>query len=245
MMNKWMLSVLIALTLGAGVTVAQQSGGGGSSGGGGAVGAFVQFLLGTRITEVSDGVLGLTNSGGSTFTRLRFGTAGTQPEFLVSANVFRLGNVSAGGMALGFEGVSPPASCSSGDLWGGARTVLMCNGFGNFKPLGATSLPTSPIGGTGPTITPAALTGGNATFVFTVGTGGVATQIAFTLEAAQTGYMCEATNITANAAHVANQRVVQLSSTTLTAVMENQLVSTGAATAFAASDEVRVSCHQY
>ena len=93
--------------------------------------------------------------------------------------------------------------------------------------------------GTSPSVT-----AGTATAMrINVGTGGTATDGTITLGAtATTGWNCWVENLTATAANRMDQRTVQISSTTTTAVIENQTISTGAALAWTASDILAVSC---
>lgn len=208
----------------------------GACGGAGAV----TLPFGSTITDTSDGVVRIADSTGAGLTRLRFGTTASWPEILMAGNTFRLGRVDAAGMPLGFEGTLP-GSCNGGEFFSVLSGVsYLCSGFGTFRPIGPTSVATSVVGGAA---TPAAYTGGNA--VFRIVVAGTPTQLTFSLQAAETGWYCDATNITANAAHRANEHVVMLSASTTAVVLENQLYVTGAAQALVASDEVRIHCHQF
>ncbi len=92
--------------------------------------------------------------------------------------------------------------------------------------------------GTSPSVT----AGTSAAFRVNVGTGGSATAGVLALPTATNGWNCDVENLTATTANVADRRTVQLSSTTATATVENQVVSTGAAAAWTASDVLSVSC---
>ena len=106
------------------------------------------------------------------------------------------------------------------------------------------------ISNTAPTVTsagtsPSIVTNGTVAWRANIGTGGSATTLVVAMPAATTGWNCEATNLTAAAANRANQRVEQQSSTTTSVTLQNQLVSTGAAQAFTASDIVSAICFAY
>lgn len=107
----------------------------------------------------------------------------------------------------------------------------------------STNAPTisSGFGGT-PTI-PAS----NGTFAFTVnvGTGGAASAGVIALPAAPTGWRLNVENMTGTAANRADQRTVQTATTTTTATVQNQTISTGAALAWTASDVLIISAMPY
>jgi hypothetical protein len=65
-----------------------------------------------------------------------------------------------------------------------------------------------------------------------------------TLPAATNGWNCSVTNLTAAAAHRADN-TVQTASTTTSVTLENQTKSTGAAVAWTAGDVLRVCCFAY
>lgn len=109
--------------------------------------------------------------------------------------------------------------------------------------LASASAPTAPSScGSSPAVT---TNNGTASWVITSGTGGVATGCTVTLPTATTGWNCNVTNITQTAAHRADRITVQTASTTTSATWEYQTVSTGAATAFTASDVFRGICFAY
>jgi hypothetical protein len=95
--------------------------------------------------------------------------------------------------------------------------------------------------GTSPTIPS---NNGTAAFTVNVGTGGTASSGVIALPTATTGWNCFTNNITASAGHRADN-TRQTASSTTTATIENQTISTGAAVAWTASDIIRVSCFAY
>jgi hypothetical protein len=92
--------------------------------------------------------------------------------------------------------------------------------------------------GTSPSIT---ASNGTAAFSLNVGTGGTATSGAIALPLAPNGWKLSVENITATSANRGNQRTVQTASTTSTATVQNQTISTGAALAWNASDVLLIS----
>lgn len=209
----------------------------------GGVASFVAFTSGTRITEKANGILALTDSTLSTFSSLTFGDVTTWPKLSGAGNRLQISRQDNTGAALGFFG-SAPSTCTAGDFFiNTSGQASVCNISTTFQPLGVGPLPTSVVSGTSPTLSPAnPLTSATSTFRVNVGTGGTASQITFSLTAAPTGWNCQATDLTARAAHTASTAVVQLSGSTTAIVLENQNVATGAAAAFAASDIVAVNC---
>lgn len=109
--------------------------------------------------------------------------------------------------------------------------------------LASATAPSAPAScGTSPLVT---ASNGSASFVITGGTGGTATGCTVTMPAATAGWNCSITNITQTAAHRADRITVQTASTTTSVTWEYQAVSTGAATAFTASDVFRGVCLGY
>lgn len=106
----------------------------------------------------------------------------------------------------------------------------------------SSTAPTVTSAGTSPSVT---ASNGTVAFRINVGTGGTATTIVLALPAATTGWNCLPENITGNAANRANQHVVQQASTTTSATLQNQTISTGAALAFTASDIVAGTCFAF
>lgn len=205
------------------------------------------FTHSTTLTDASAGVITFDDSF-ATFTSMGFGTTAAWPKFRFGGNLVRIGRNDDGPASLAFLGSARPASCSPGYFWTSGVTGIayLCNAGTIWQSIGGADVPTAMTSGTSPTVSPAAAAGvPSSSFRVNVGTGGTATQITFTLEAAQTGWNCQATNLTATAAHRANTRVVQLSGSTTAIVLESQLVSTGAAAAFSASDIVSVQCSGY
>lgn len=111
---------------------------------------------------------------------------------------------------------------------------------------------TSTFSGTTPSVssgfgTSPSVTAGQATsFRLNVGTGGSASAgvIAMGYQAA-TGWNCFVQNITAQAANTGDKRTVQTASSTTTVTVQNQTISTGGASAWAASDVLALICAAY
>lgn len=96
--------------------------------------------------------------------------------------------------------------------------------------------------GTSPSIV---ASNGTAAFTINVGTGGTASSGVVTMPAATTGYNCHVENRTGVLGNVANQRSMQIATTTTSITVENQTISTGAALAWTASDVLAVMCTAY
>lgn len=96
--------------------------------------------------------------------------------------------------------------------------------------------------GTSPAVTNS---NGSVSFLVTGGTGGTATGCTVTMPTAAAGWNCSVVNITQTAAHRADRTTVQTASTTTSVTWEYQAVSTGAATAFTASDVFRGICFPF
>lgn len=79
-------------------------------------------------------------------------------------------------------------------------------------------------------------------FVVTVGTGGSASLGVVTLPAAASAWHCEITNLTATLANRAGVWTVQIATTTTSATIESQTISTGAVVAWAAADNLYMNC---
>jgi hypothetical protein len=92
--------------------------------------------------------------------------------------------------------------------------------------------------GTSPSIT----SGTSAAFTLDVGTGGTATNGVVGLPTAATGWVCDVEDRTGVLGNVADRRTVQIAASTTTATFEYQIVSSGAAAAWAASDVLAASC---
>lgn len=112
----------------------------------------------------------------------------------------------------------------------------------NGKALVSSIAPTVSTAGTSPSV---ASSNGSITFRANVGTGGVATTIVMTMPAATVGWNCSGENITQTAANRADRKLVFQASTTTSVTFQYQIVSTGAATAFTASDIVMGICIPY
>lgn len=187
----------------------------------GATGAFAWTGL-SRITSPSDGVILLTNAAGSDFTRLDVG--GTTSSF----------------PALGHTGTVLQAKLADNSTFAGFGAFDYRLGSVVWNSSTAPSAPSSC--GTSPAVTTA---NGTAAWVVTGGTGGTATGCVVTMPAATTGWNCSINNLTGSAAHRADRTTVQTASTTTSVTWEYQVVSTGAAVAFTASDVFRGLCAAY
>lgn len=184
-------------------------------------------IVGINGTTPGTLFLGPTSSNGVQLTK------GTDQDVTFATSTLELTNGAQNFVsnysALGFR------ASTNGGLYLGAGT----------RPTIVGRLPTSLTGfGTSPAL-PSAPSGGSHAFLVDVGTGGTATSGTVNLVATSVGWVCHIQNITANAANRANQRVVQTSSTTTTVVVQNQLVSTGAAQAFTANDILAFLCGAY
>jgi hypothetical protein len=113
---------------------------------------------------------------------------------------------------------------TAGNVLISAVAPTIASGFGTTPSIGASN--------------------GSASFTVVVGSGGVASSGVLTLPAATNGWNCSVTNLTAAAAHRADN-TVQTASTTTSVTLENQTKSTGAAVAWTAGDVLRVCCFAY
>lgn len=115
---------------------------------------------------------------------------------------------------------------------------------GNGTPvIGFSSLSISSGFGTSPSIT---APNGTAAFTVNVGTGGTATTGVINMgQNATTGWNCSVTNKTAAAGNRAAVLTVQTASTVNSVTVQNQTLSTGAATAWVASDILAFTCMGY
>jgi len=111
------------------------------------------------------------------------------------------------------------------------------------KPVMIATAPTIASGfGASPSIVSA---NGTAAFTVNVGTGGTATAGVITMPAATTGWICHVENLTGTLGNYANQRTVQIASTTTSITIENQTISTGAVLAWTASDVLVITATAY
>lgn len=130
------------------------------------------------------------------------------------------------------------ATADSFNLVGGGGSLQMA-----AKVVISSTAPTIASGfGTSPSIV---ASNGTAAFTVNVGTGGTASNGVITLPAATTGWICHVENLTGTLGNYANQRTVQIASTTTGITLENQTISTGAALAWTASDVLVVTCIAY
>jgi hypothetical protein len=195
------------------------------SGGVGTVSAWGKIGLTTHIT----GTLGPTN-GGTGFASYTVG------DLLYANSTTSLAPLTA--PAIGQVLISQGAATAP--VWSATARVTNLN-LGANLALSATAPTISSGFGTTPSVT----SGTSAAFRVDVGTGGSATAGVIALPTAATGWNCFVENLTATAANAMDQRTVQTASTTATATIENQTVSTGAALAWSASDILAVSCVAY
>ena len=192
------------------------------SGGVGTVSSWGKIGLTTHVS----GTLGATN-GGTGFASYTTG------DLLYANSGTTLARLTA--PALGQVIISQGAATAP--VWSTALRISTISLTANLTFSGAT--PTISAGfGTGSSVT----AGTAAAFRVDVGTGGTATNGTVGLPTAATGWNCNVEDLTATTANVMDARTVQLSSTTTTAVFENQTVSTGAALAWTASDVLAISC---
>jgi hypothetical protein len=193
------------------------------SGGVGTAPAWGKIGLTTHIS----GTLGPTNGG----TGLASYTTGD----LIYANS---GISLASRAAVATGSVLISQGVATAPVWStAAQLTAISLGSANLTFSGATPTISSGFG-----TTPSVTAGTAAAFRVNVGTGGSATAGVIGLPTAATGWNCAVENLTGTTANVMDQRTVQLSSTTTTATIENQTVSTGAALAWTASDILAVSC---
>jgi hypothetical protein len=178
------------------------------------------------LTTHVTGTLGPTN-GGSGFASY---TTGDLLYANSGTSLARLNDVAVGQVLIsGGVGTAPAWSANPriSTLLIGANLAL------------SSAAPTISSGfGTGPSVT----AGTSASFRLNVGTGGTATQGVIGLPTATTGWNCSVEDLTATDGNTADKRTVQLSSSTTTATVENQTISTGAAVAWTASDVLGVQC---
>lgn len=161
------------------------------------------------------------SAAGSRVLNILGGAAGTTALF----NVDKAG---AGSFA---------AAVSAGDFSTAGRYIL------NSKVTISSTAPTIGSGfGTSPSIV---ASNGTAAFTINVGTGGTASSGVVTMPAATTGWNCSVENRTGVLANVANQRTIQIATTTTSVTLENQTISTGAVLAWTASDVLAVMCAGY
>jgi len=192
------------------------------SGGVGTVSSWGKIGLTTHVS----GTLGPTN-GGTGFASYTVG------DLLYANSTTSLARLNA--PALGEVLISQGASTAP--IWSSTARLTNLN-LGANLALSATAPTISSGFGTSPSIT----AGTAAAFRIDVGTGGSATSGVIGLPTAATGWNCFVDDLTATTANATDRRTVQLSSTTTSATIENQTISTGAALAWSASDILAVSC---
>jgi len=192
------------------------------SGGVGVISSWGKIGLATHIS----GTLAAANGG----TGL---TAYTTGDLIVASSATTLTQRLA--VALGQTLISQ--GVATAPIWSTALRISTINLGPNLSFSNAA--PTISAGfGTTPSVT----AGTTAAFRLDVGTGGAASSGTIGLPTAMTGWNCEVENLTGTLANRADQRTLQISSTTTTAVVENQTISTGAVLVWTASDILAVSC---
>lgn len=187
------------------------------------------YWLGSSVVKApSDGVITLLNTAQTGFTRLQFG--GTTSSF---------GALATSGTQV--RAVLGDASDFTAFL---AKTLSAESHYIlGVVPFMVNSTPSIASGfGTSPSVVAA---NGTAAFTINVGTGGVATSGVVTMPTATTGWIASVENQTGVLGNVADRRTVQIASTTTSITLENQVVSTGAAAAWAASDVLVVTAMAY
>jgi hypothetical protein len=192
------------------------------SGGVGVVPAYGKVGLTTHVS----GTLPVTNGG----TGLASYTTGDIPYASSGTSL-------AGRAAVAVGQVLISAGVATAPVWSATPTMTSLSLLGTLT-----------LSGTAPTIssgfgtTPSVTVGTAAAFRVDVGTGGAASAGVIGLPTAANGWNCDVEDITATTANAADRRTVQLSSTTTTATVEQQTISTGGALAWTASDILAVSC---
>lgn len=176
---------------------------------------------------------------------------GVALQWAHDANLFDIGTHNADGQlrlltAVGVEAVRIDASGNVGIGDTSPTQTLDVTGTFGFQDtmLLSDTAPTISSGfGTSPTVPNP---NGTAAFTVNVGTGGTATAGVIALSpAASNGWHCSVHNLTGQTNNVADQRTVQSGTSTTTATVENQTVSTGLSAVWTASDILSLSCHAY
>lgn len=224
----------------------------------------------TPLTPIGQ-LQGRTDANGSLYTTVSGGTVTPDKICLDATNqdaclqrngagVLQLGNAAT---STGFNRLQFGGSTASFASWKGNGTQLdarladdsnyanvaasvfiyagrIASAAGTLISATAPSAPASC--GTSPVVT---ANNGTAAFVITGGTGGAATGCTVTMPTAPTGWNCHITNRTQTAANRADRDTRQTASTTTSVTWQYVVVSTGAATAFTASDAFHGICFAY
>lgn len=196
------------------------------SGGVGTAPSYGKIGLTTHVT----GTLGVTN-GGTGFASYSVG------DLIYANSTTTLAQRAA--VAVGQVLISQ--GTSTAPIWSAtARLTSITMGGANLTFSGGTPTISSGFG------TGASVTAGTASaFRINVGTGGTATAGVVGLPTAATGWVCDVQDLTATDANAGNVRTVQTATSTTTATVENQTISTGAAVAWTASDVLALKCVAY
>lgn len=219
----------------------------------GTVSASVGFLAGDGTSSapsfafVNDTGMGLYRSADNEM-RLVAPSGGTIYHFVNGGDRFYVNasSVNVGdSITLGWSdvvlsrGAANVLALASGDSFNMVSGSYRQNNVVTFS----TTAPTIASGfGTNPSIV---ASNGTSAFTINVGTGGTASAGVITMPAATTGWICHVENITRTDANGANQRTVQIASTTTSITVENQTISTGAALAWTASDVLVITAVAY
>jgi hypothetical protein len=196
-----------------------------------ATAASAQITLTTDVTGVlplANGGTGLSSaandttlvSSGAAWVATTLGNCTTTPlGYTQATNLFSCLTTLSGMTSIGTSSLSLTSLSAS------ATAPTISSGFGTSPSVSANN--------------------GTSAFLVNVGTGGTATAGVIALPAAATGWVCSVENRTGVLGNVADQRTVQIASTTTTVTVENQTVSTGAVLAWTASDVLALACHGY
>lgn len=194
----------------------------------------ITFANGTVISDSASGKFLITG----TTPMIQLG--GTSSSFVAIKQ-----NGTALDVKLADDSANAAINAASINTTGSSGVTLAATGalfVGNNKLINSVA-PSAPSScGTSPAVT---TTNGASVWVVTGGTGGTATGCTITMPAATTGWVCSVVNITQTAAHRADRGTVQTASTTTSVTWEYVTLSTGAATAFTASDVFRGICFAY
>ena len=188
-------------------------------------------------------IAGLTDVAAGRF--LRSGGAGVAPAYSTTSwtNAATTGDLLAASAANTYSNIAAVAlgqtliSQGAGVLpiWSTALRISTINLGANLTFSNAA--PTISAGfGAGASVT------AGTTAAFRVDVGAASMSGTIGLPTAATGWNCDVTNLTATLANRADAITVQISSTTATAVLESQTVSTGAAVNWGANDILAVKC---
>lgn len=179
-------------------------------------GGAINLYSHTNATHPGDVVVGISSGSGGSF---RVNSAGTDGGTDVLSVVGASGNTAvAGSFSAGTQ------YSVNGTMVSSATAPTISSGFGSSPSIDSNN--------------------GTATFRVNVGTGGTATNGVIGLPTAKAGWNCIVQELAPNAAALLSVTVVTTSSTTSVTV-QNDLLSTGAATAWQASQVLILMCAAY